>query len=87
MEKIIASGPLNEDATKHIYLGMWEGYSYEENTWELFQNVNENARELLEEYHVENLNMEKDKRFGKEKLTEKDAGGTEKKRSWKCKKL
>jgi hypothetical protein len=45
----------------------WEGYSHEENTWETFENVNENAKELLEEYYAENANMERDKRFGMEK--------------------
>jgi len=82
MEKIIASAPLNDEATKHVYLVKWEGYSHEENTWETFENVNENARELLEEYYVENAKMEKDKRFGKENVRQKDANGAEKRNSW-----
>jgi len=28
-EKIIASGPSNEDAMKHVYLVKWEAYSHE----------------------------------------------------------
>jgi hypothetical protein len=67
MEKVIASGPSNNNAEKNVDLVKWEGYSHEENTWETFENVNENAKELLEEYYPENANMERDKRFGKEK--------------------
>lgn len=49
----------------------WEGYSHEENMWEIFENVNENARELLEEFYSENGNMEKDKWFVHGKSEEK----------------
>jgi len=28
MENIIASGPSNDDATKHVYMVKWEGYSH-----------------------------------------------------------
>jgi hypothetical protein len=73
MESIIASGPSNDDASKHVYLVKWEGYLHEENTWETFENVMENAEELLEEYYEKNENMEKDKRFVKRKSTEKEA--------------
>jgi hypothetical protein len=67
MEKVIASGPSNEDAEKPVFLVIWKGYSQAENTWEKFYNVDENARGLLEDYYVENANMLKDKRFGKQK--------------------
>lgn len=73
IEKKIASGPWNEDATKHVHLVKWEGYSHKKNTCEIFENVNEKARELLEEYYGENANMEKETRFGKEKTRQKNA--------------
>jgi len=67
METIIASGPSNEDPSKHVYLVMWEGFSQEENTWESYENVAESAYELLKEYYEKNPMMEKDGRFGKGK--------------------
>jgi len=73
MYMTIASGSSNNDGEKHVHLVMWEGYLHEDNTWETFVNVNENANELLEEYYAENANMGKDKRFGKEKTGQKDA--------------
>jgi len=86
MEKIIASGPSHNDASEHVYLVKWEGYWNEENTWETFENVNENARELLEESYAENENMDKHKRFGKEEPRKKDAKGTGKRKSCKHRK-
>jgi hypothetical protein len=86
-EMVIASRPVNDVPTKHVYLVKWQGYLHEENTWESFENVNENARELLEEYHAENSNFEKDTRFGKENLREKETEGAEKKKSRKRKML
>jgi len=67
MEYVIISGPSNDDTQKHMFLVGCEGYSPEENMWETFENVDENAIPLLEEYYVENANMEKDNRFRKEK--------------------
>jgi len=67
METIIASGPSNEDHSKHVYLVKWEGFSHEENTWESYENVAESAYELLKEYYEKNPMMEKDGRFEKNK--------------------
>ena len=72
MELIITSGPLNDDVIKHVYLVKWEGYSHEENTWESYENVNENSRELLEDYYEKHDNMERDERFVRRKSLEKD---------------
>jgi len=65
MENIIASGPSNNDAKKHVYLIRWETYTQEENTWETYENVVEYAEELLEEYYSNNENTEKDNRVVK----------------------
>jgi hypothetical protein len=81
MVKVIASGPSNNDAESHVYLVRWEGCSHKETTWETFENLNENAKELWAEYYTENANMQRDKRFGKEKLRQKDAGGAGKRKS------
>jgi hypothetical protein len=81
MEKVIGSGPSNKDAVKHVYLIKWEGYLHQENMWQMFENVNENGRELLEEYYAGNANMEKDKRFGKKKPRQKDAEGAGKRKT------
>jgi len=70
-EWIIASGPSDDDATKHVYLVKWEGFPHEENTWESYDNVAESAYEVLEEYSRKNPMMEKDGRFGKNKPKEK----------------
>ena len=79
MENVIASGPSNDDASKHVFLVKWKDYTCEENTWETFDNVIENAEDLLKEYYKSNPNMEKDKRFGKEKLRQKDTGSAKRK--------
>jgi hypothetical protein len=83
MEKIIASGPSNDNAMKHVYLVKWEGFLYDESTSETFMNVDENARELFKEYYAENANVEKDKRFGINESREKDAGSAGKRMSQK----
>jgi hypothetical protein len=80
METIIARGPSKRDETKHIYFVQWEANLHEESKWETFENVDENARELFEQYCVENANIENDMRFGKKKLILKDAEGTRKKK-------
>jgi len=72
IEAIIASGPSNEDPNKHVFLVKWEGFTHEENTWESFENVNNNAQELLEKYYEENPDTEKDKRFGETASKSKD---------------
>jgi len=64
MKSIFASGPSNDNAKEHVFLVKWEEFSHEDNTWESFHNVNDNARELLENFYVENPNVENDKRFG-----------------------
>jgi hypothetical protein len=56
-------GLTNNDTTKYDYLVKWDGYSHGENTTETFENINENARELLEEHYSENANMEKGNRL------------------------
>jgi hypothetical protein len=84
MEKIIASGPSSGDVSKHVFLVKWKDYTHEQNTWEDFDNVMENAEELLKEYYQENQNVEKDKRFGKERR--KEAEGSKKKKTRKRRK-
>jgi len=86
MEKKIASRPSNDDATKHDYLVQCEGYSHKENTWVTFENVDVNARGLLEEYYAKNAIMEKDKSFGKEMIRQADAKGARKNKTCKCRK-
>jgi len=57
MEKVLASGPSSDDASKREFLVKWKDYTHEENTWENFDNVIENAENLLEEYYKNNPNM------------------------------
>jgi hypothetical protein len=64
MESIIASGPSDNDPSKHVYLVKWEGYSHDENTWEKYGNVSECSLDLLKEYYGKNPTMQKDKRYG-----------------------
>jgi len=45
----------------------WEGYSHDENTWEKYENVSDNAVELLKEYYEKNSTIEGDGRYGKER--------------------
>jgi hypothetical protein len=71
MEKIIASGPSNDDHKKHVYSAKWEGFSQEENTWESYDNIAESAYKLLEEFYEKNPMMEKDGRFGKKEKKQK----------------
>jgi len=71
MESMITSGPSNNNATKHMYLVQWEGYSHEEKTCETYKHVLENAKKMLEDYYEKNKNMEKDKRFEERKSWEK----------------
>jgi len=74
MESIIASGPSDDNNSKHVYLVKWEGFTHEENTWEKYENIAETAYELLEEFYGKFPAMERDKRFGKkphEKLKKK----------------
>jgi hypothetical protein len=81
MVSIIASGPSDNDNSKHVYLVKWEGFTREENTWEMYENVAESAYELLEEFYGKFPMMEKDKRFGgkpKEKIKKKRRAGTRK---------
>ena len=73
MESMIPSGPSNDDITKHVYLVKWEGYSHEDNTWETYENVMENAEKLLAEYYEKHANMEKDTRFVQTKSKDKKA--------------
>jgi len=62
-----------------VFRVKWKDYTHEENTWESFDNVFENAKELLEEYYKGNPNIEKDKRFGKEDTKKKKTGSARKK--------
>ena len=68
MESIIASGPSDHDHKKHVYLVKWEGLTHQENTWESYDNVKESAEDLLKEFYEKNPTMEKDSRYGKEKI-------------------
>jgi hypothetical protein len=86
MEKIITSGPSNDDVSKHVFLVKWKNYTHEENTWDDFDNVMENAEELLKDYYDENPNVEKDKRFGEGIAREKERKRSEKMKSQRCKK-
>jgi hypothetical protein len=63
MENIIASGPSDDDPKKHVYLVKWEGFMHDENTWETYDNVVENSKELLDEYYGKYPLMEKDGRY------------------------
>jgi hypothetical protein len=77
MESIIASGPSDNDNSKHVYLIKWEGFTHEENTWETYENVAESAYELLREFYGKFPAMEKDKRFvekPQEKIKKKKTG-------------
>jgi hypothetical protein len=85
MEKVIASGPSNDDISKHVFLVIWKEYTHEENTCEDFDNIMENAEELLKEYYDENPNVAKDKRFGERKERRKDRKSLRKKKSRKRK--
>jgi hypothetical protein len=67
MEWIIASGPSNDDATKHVSLDRSDVFGREENTLERNENIEEHVVALLEEFYEKNPHMEKDKRFGKSK--------------------
>jgi len=67
MESIIASGPSDDDTKKHVYLIKWEDYSHDENTWESYENVAENAKELLDEYYKRNPTIARDGRYVKKK--------------------
>jgi hypothetical protein len=71
MEAIIASGPTNDDTSKYVFLVKWEGFSHKENTFESYDNVNESACELLEEYYDQSPAKEKDDRFGKKDTKKK----------------
>jgi hypothetical protein len=79
MEKILASGPSNDDVSKHVFLVKWKDYTHEENTWETFENVAENAEGLFKDYYQQNVNVERDKRVGKEKIRQQDTGSAKKK--------
>jgi hypothetical protein len=67
MESVIASGPSNDDPKKHVYLVKWEGYSYDENTWETYENVEDYSKKLLDDYYSKNPMMDRDGRYGKRK--------------------
>ena len=67
MESIIASGPSDDDVKKHVHLVKWEGYSHNENTWEMYENVAENCKELLKEYYKKNPTIARDGRYVKKK--------------------
>jgi len=71
MEKALASGPSSDDTSKHVFFVKWKDYTHEQNTWESFENVMENAEDLLKDYYEGNPNMERDKRFGKERQDRK----------------
>jgi hypothetical protein len=65
---------------------MWKDCTDEEHTWENFDNVMENAEGLLKDYYEENPNVEKDKRFEKEKIRQEDRMGAGKRKSRKRRK-
>ena len=65
MESIIASGPSDNNPKQHVFLVKWKDYTQEENTWEIYENVNEHDKELLEDYYRCNPTVEKDRRFSK----------------------
>ena len=50
MDTIIASGPSDDDRRKHVYLVKWEGYSHNEDMWEMYENMLECLLDLLKEY-------------------------------------
>jgi hypothetical protein len=66
METIVASGPTDHNPKQHVFLGKWQGYAQEENTWETYENVVEHHKELLKEYYARNSGIARDERFGKQ---------------------
>jgi len=52
-------------------LEKWEGFTHEENTWESYENVKESAEDLLKEFYEKNPTMERNGRYGKEKIKKK----------------
>jgi hypothetical protein len=79
MESIIARGPSGNDHRKHDYLVMWEGFTHEENTWESYDNIKESAEDSLKEFYEKNHTMEKEGRYGKEKIEKKKSKRKKKK--------
>jgi hypothetical protein len=49
MKNVFASEPSKNNATKHVDLVQRERYVHKENSYELFDNIDGNSRELLEE--------------------------------------
>jgi hypothetical protein len=66
MESIMASGPSDNDPKQHVFLVKWQGFSQEENRWEIYKNVAEHDMGLLKDYYERNPMVEKDGRFGKQ---------------------
>jgi len=65
MESLLASRSSNEDVKKDVYLVKGKDHSHEDNTWESYENVVENTKEILEEYYRKNSTIERDGRFSK----------------------
>jgi hypothetical protein len=49
-ESIVASGPSNDDSKKHVYQVKCDQIGHEDNKWEKYDNIDEHAHELLEEF-------------------------------------
>jgi hypothetical protein len=45
----------------------WNGFSHKWNTWDKYENVQENAEERFTDYYMVNPQMERDNRFSKKK--------------------
>jgi len=51
MESIIASGPLDDNPKRHLFLVKWKDFVQEENRWESYENVADHDLRLLEDYY------------------------------------
>jgi len=50
---------------------MWEDYSHNQNTWEMYEHEDDSLRELLNDYYSKNLMTDKDERYTKVKKKKK----------------
>jgi len=50
---------------------MWEDYSHNQNTWEMYEHEDDSLRELLNDYYGKNLMTDKDERYTKVKKKKK----------------
>jgi len=66
MELIIASGLSDNNPNQHVFLVKWPDDKQEENSWETYENVATQGKELLKDYYARNPTVKRDGRFGKQ---------------------